>query len=207
MCRRSYAIRRHAEGGGRKDILTLGEPDGVAPYLQVEIYRPGSEIRRFADPQAEIAPARPRSGRSRCKRDEEPLASKFGPLSIVSFAHLERRRRAIASASCATTTIRGCNCPAGSARAAADSSAQHTGLCARSADAAVRRQRAEDRRAVRASRTQSQLLRPARSDPGGDAEIPSAVEGAGEPAGAAAHWALNDHAAACRRDRSSQRFS
>ncbi len=27
----SYAIRRHAEGGGRKDILAHGEPDGVAP--------------------------------------------------------------------------------------------------------------------------------------------------------------------------------
>ena len=46
----SYAIRRHAEGGGRKDILSLGEPDSAAPYLQVEIYRPGSETRRFADP-------------------------------------------------------------------------------------------------------------------------------------------------------------
>ena len=52
----SYAIRRHAEGGGRKDILTLGEPDSVSPYLQVEIYRPGSEISRFADPKAEISP-------------------------------------------------------------------------------------------------------------------------------------------------------
>lgn len=31
----SYVIRRHAEGGGRKDILTLGEPDSVSPYLQV----------------------------------------------------------------------------------------------------------------------------------------------------------------------------
>ena len=36
----SYAIRRHAEGSGRKDILALGEPDGGAPYLRVEIYRP-----------------------------------------------------------------------------------------------------------------------------------------------------------------------
>jgi hypothetical protein len=44
----SYVIRRHAAGGGRKDIMALGEPDGVAPYLQVEIYRPGSEISRFA---------------------------------------------------------------------------------------------------------------------------------------------------------------
>src|SRR5664279_4877960 len=51
----SYVIRRHAEGGGRKDILALGEPDGTSPYLQVEIYRPGSELGRFADPQAELA--------------------------------------------------------------------------------------------------------------------------------------------------------
>ena len=51
----SYAIRRHAEGGGRKDILTLGAADSAAPYLQVEIYRPGSELRRFAGPKAEIA--------------------------------------------------------------------------------------------------------------------------------------------------------
>ena len=82
----SYAIRRHAEGGGRKDILALGEPDGLAPYLQVEIYRPGGETRRFADPQAAIAETRPRSGHSRCKPTEEPLASKFGPLAIVAFA-------------------------------------------------------------------------------------------------------------------------
>lgn len=68
----SYVIRRHAEGGGRKDILTLGEPDSVSPYLQVEIYRPGSEISRFADPKAAIIagakalltnPSRANSGR------------------------------------------------------------------------------------------------------------------------------------------------
>ena len=57
----------------------------ASPYLQVEIYRPGGEIRRFADPKAEIAAARLRSGRSRCGAPSEPLASKFGPLSIVTF--------------------------------------------------------------------------------------------------------------------------
>ena len=82
----SYAIRRQVEGGGRKDILTLGEPDGVAPYLRVEIYRPGSEVGRFADPKAKSSPAPERSARSRSKRADEPLASKFGPLTIVSFA-------------------------------------------------------------------------------------------------------------------------
>jgi hypothetical protein len=80
-----YAIRRHVAGGGRKDILTLGEPDGVAPYLQVEIYRPGSEIARFAGPQAEIAAAAAALGPVALQRAAEPLASKFGPLSIASF--------------------------------------------------------------------------------------------------------------------------
>jgi len=59
----SYAIRRHAEGGGRKDILTLGEPNSVSPYLQVEIYRPGSEISRFAGPKATITAAADPLGR------------------------------------------------------------------------------------------------------------------------------------------------
>ncbi len=81
----SYAIRRNAEGGGRKDILALGEPDGIAPYLLVEIYRPGSEIRRFAGPKAAIAAEAAALGPVALRRDAEPLASKFGPLSIVAF--------------------------------------------------------------------------------------------------------------------------
>jgi hypothetical protein len=82
----AYAIRRHVEGNGRKDILTLGDPDSVAPYLRVEIYRPGSEIRRFADPIAEITASAAALGPVDFKRAEEPVASKFGPLTIVSFA-------------------------------------------------------------------------------------------------------------------------
>ena len=79
-----YAIRRHAQGGGRKVILELGEPDGQAPYLQVEIYRPGSETRRFAEPQAELAANAAALGPIGV-RHEEPLTSKFGPLAIVAF--------------------------------------------------------------------------------------------------------------------------
>ena len=80
-----YAIRRNVEGGGRKDILSLGEPDSASPYLQVEIYRPGSEIRRFAGPKATIAAAAAALGPVALRRAEEPLASKFGPLEIVAF--------------------------------------------------------------------------------------------------------------------------
>ena len=36
----NYAIFRHLSGG-RKDVLTLGETDSPAPFLQVQIYRPG----------------------------------------------------------------------------------------------------------------------------------------------------------------------
>lgn len=81
----SYTIRRHAEGGGRKDILTLGESDSVAPYLQVEIYRPGSEIGHFANPKITIATDAAALGPVAMRRAEEPLVSKFGPLQIVAF--------------------------------------------------------------------------------------------------------------------------
>ncbi len=59
----SYAILRHIFGGGRKDILTLGEEDSSAPFLQVEIYRPGNELDEFepmlqaiADEAASLSP-------------------------------------------------------------------------------------------------------------------------------------------------------
>jgi hypothetical protein len=80
-----YAIQRHTEGGGRKDILSLGEPDSASPYLVVEIYRPGSEIGRFAGAQAEIAATAAALGPVALRSAEEPLVSKFGPLSIVAF--------------------------------------------------------------------------------------------------------------------------
>jgi hypothetical protein len=81
----SYAIRRHAEGGGRKDILSLGEPQGATPFLQVEIYRPGREMARFAAPQDELGRRAAEAGPIAELRAEEPLVSKFGPLSITAF--------------------------------------------------------------------------------------------------------------------------
>lgn len=80
----SYVIRRHTDGGGRKDILALGDADGAGPYLRVEIYRPGSETSRFADPKREIVASAEALG-TVVVGVEEPLASKFGPLSIVAF--------------------------------------------------------------------------------------------------------------------------
>jgi hypothetical protein len=66
-------------------MLALGEPDSASPYLQVEIYRPGSEIRRFDGPKAVIAADADALGPVALWHYEEPLASKFGPLAIVAF--------------------------------------------------------------------------------------------------------------------------
>ena len=81
----TYAIRRHVVGGGRKDILTLGDADAISPYLLVEIYRPGSEIGHFAGARATIAAEATTLGPAALRRDATPLASKFGPLDIVTF--------------------------------------------------------------------------------------------------------------------------
>jgi hypothetical protein len=81
----SYAIFRHIFGGGRKDILTLGEHDSSAPFLQVEIYRPGNESDEFspllqaiADEAASLSPVD-------LRREPEPLDTKFGPLGTATF--------------------------------------------------------------------------------------------------------------------------
>ena len=79
-----YAILRNVRGGGRKDILSLGEADARSPYLQVEIYRPGSELDRFAEPTTTITADAAALAPVHMERDE-PLASKFGPLSILTF--------------------------------------------------------------------------------------------------------------------------
>lgn len=81
-----YAIRRHATGFGRKDILGLGAPDGVTPYLQVEIYRPGDELPRFLPPAGVLAAGAEDLGPVDMTPVGDPLASKFGPLTLVSFA-------------------------------------------------------------------------------------------------------------------------
>jgi len=79
-----YSILRNIAGDGRKDILSLGEADGPSPYLQVEIYRPGSEIDRFPKPAAAITAGAAALAPVHLQRDE-PLESKFGPLSIMTF--------------------------------------------------------------------------------------------------------------------------
>ncbi len=79
-----YAIRRNVEGGGRKDILSLGEPNSADPYLQVQIYRPGSEISHFLTAETEITNSAGALGPT-SMRSQAPLISKFGPLAVIGF--------------------------------------------------------------------------------------------------------------------------
>jgi hypothetical protein len=81
----SYAIRRNIAGGGRKDILSLGATQGAAPYLEVEVYRPGREIAGFAAPQDELDRRAKALGPVTAMQTQEPLPSKFGPMTIVAF--------------------------------------------------------------------------------------------------------------------------
>ena len=81
----NYAIRRHTVGNGRKDILTLGELDSAAPFLRVEIYRPGNEIGRYADPIAEMIQSADALGPTEVQHLESPLATKFDPFTVVPF--------------------------------------------------------------------------------------------------------------------------
>lgn len=81
----SYTIRRHAAGNGRKDILTLGEAGAATPFLQIEIYRPGNEPVSAAGEATAIAADAAGLGPAAITPLAEPLASKFGPLTIVGF--------------------------------------------------------------------------------------------------------------------------
>lgn len=81
----AYAIRRHAKGGGRLDILTLGEPDSAAPYLQVEVYRPGTEPFRFGEAASEVMARAAELAPAELTAQAEPLDTKFGPVSIATF--------------------------------------------------------------------------------------------------------------------------
>ncbi len=89
----SYAIRRHDAGGGRKDILRLGDPDGITPFLEVAIYRAGAEITRFTPPIETIVTEAAALGPTHVTPATEPLTSKFGPLSIARFETSQGERR------------------------------------------------------------------------------------------------------------------
>jgi hypothetical protein len=68
----SMLARRHAEGGGRRDLLLWQGADPRLPRLAIEVYRPGSEERE----SAEATPG------GRTTNAPEELPSKFGPFVL-----------------------------------------------------------------------------------------------------------------------------
>jgi hypothetical protein len=80
-----YSIWRHANGGGRKDILAFGEPDTGGATAMVEIYRPSAEI-NLQDEAEDIT-----ASISQLRLSSRPVApntidTKFGSVLVESFA-------------------------------------------------------------------------------------------------------------------------
>ncbi len=79
-----YLVRRHREGGGRKDYLTFGDPSETGTYVRVALYRPGGEAALEQDAlEAVTAVASESSIDAELLETENLLTTKFGPLSVV----------------------------------------------------------------------------------------------------------------------------
>jgi hypothetical protein len=81
-----YIIKRHVRGGGRKDIISFGEPGHSKRYVVLEIYRPGAELSDFADPVSEIAARADALAPADAVRVSFPMETKFGKIATVDFA-------------------------------------------------------------------------------------------------------------------------
>lgn len=81
-----YVIQRHTRGGGRKDIISFGEPGRSVRYVMLEIYRPGTELSHFADSPSEIASRAGALGPAGAVRVSLPIETKFGRMATVDFA-------------------------------------------------------------------------------------------------------------------------
>src|SRR4051812_22010127 len=85
-----YTIRRHASGGGRKDVLTFGDAAGQEATAIVEIYRPGAEAGQSAVSTTDVAELR-----LSLPVAQRLIESKFGPAAVEPFTdrgpHGDRR--------------------------------------------------------------------------------------------------------------------
>ncbi len=80
-----YVIRRHPLGG-RKDIISFGDPGGPAAHLKIEIYRPGGEHGVFTALREEIAARVADLAPDARMSTAGMLETKFGELPLVDFA-------------------------------------------------------------------------------------------------------------------------
>jgi hypothetical protein len=81
-----YAIRRHAEGGGRKDILSFGELGNTQRFMTFEVYRGGHEAAHFGTPVEAVRAIGAEQGRVMGLRSGMPIQTKFGAFQTFEFA-------------------------------------------------------------------------------------------------------------------------
>ena len=80
----NYLVRRHRDGGGRKDLMTWGTPDGSAAYVRIELYRPGNEDMTPDDAFDAIAAlASEAKMNAELTETTSKLITKFGELPVV----------------------------------------------------------------------------------------------------------------------------
>lgn len=96
-----YLTRRHRTGGGRKDIITFGSAANAAtPFVQVSLYRPGTEGALAADALEAVAAAAAESRIEAALRGPAGgIVTKFGELSAVEMrlAHAQGPRNCLAA--------------------------------------------------------------------------------------------------------------
>jgi hypothetical protein len=82
-----YAIQRHANGGGRRDIMSwgAGHDEAARSRLMIEIYRPGAEIGAFGDAASEVAIRTGALGGPYPLQVAPAIESKFGPFDSFDF--------------------------------------------------------------------------------------------------------------------------
>jgi hypothetical protein len=87
-----YAIQRRNSDGARKDVLTWGQASADAPYMMVEVYRPGLTNERFIDAPSEIAARIVPFTVTDDVKAAGKLDTKLGPMQLVDFAIAQQGR-------------------------------------------------------------------------------------------------------------------
>jgi hypothetical protein len=79
-----YIVRRHKEGGGRKDYLTFGDASESGAYVRVALYRPGGEAALELDALEAVTAVASESGiDAELMETRNRLRTKFGALKII----------------------------------------------------------------------------------------------------------------------------
>jgi hypothetical protein len=81
----TYLVRRHRDGGGRKDLVTFGAARDKNVYVRIELYRPGTEGEVIADPLDAVAALAAESHiDAELSETTGKLRTKFGALPVVA---------------------------------------------------------------------------------------------------------------------------